>query len=71
MNRFASTDSIRIEGVAETAEVIGDDVTKHTCGKCGHVLQISGGIVINGSLEFVDGQKSVACPRCKEEIQIT
>jgi hypothetical protein len=70
MSLIASSDSIRIEGVMEVAEIVGENITKHSCENCGHSIQVSGGIVLNESLEFVDDQKSLACPRCRGVIRL-
>jgi len=71
MNHIINADAIRIQGVVETAEIIGDDVKSHTCENCGHIIKVSGGIILNESFECVDNQQSIACQKCRGVIRLT
>jgi len=64
-------DSIVIQGAVENAEIVEG---RHACSchSCGKHIDIVGGIVMSGSISILaDNQKSMKCPFCGTETELT
>lgn len=59
----------RIQGVAESAEVLDGDMEIHKCECCGFELQITGGIAISDGFKVIASNEH-ECPVCKSKIPL-
>ncbi len=64
------SDDLRIQGVADSAEVLDGEMESHKCGCCGFELQITGGIAISDGFKVIASNEH-ECPVCKAKISLS
>ena len=71
MNTPIDPGMLVVNGSMETGEVIGESTETLECTSCHHKVQVSGGMILSGSLSVIpDDAKSIDCPVCSGAIAL-